>query len=133
MKKIVLSLALIITSFSSLFSIENKLTLESTFKLDNSSPVFLSIRQLKNSRISKIYELSFLSNIDQMTADKIDTFILNKMGVVSSKTDIIKNKIYVMIDSRIDHNDVDFIFYIIRKDFLGGKDTPITSSCEHKH
>lgn len=85
----------------------------------------------KEPTSEKIFVCHFLTNINQETAAKIDAFIMHRLGVVSSNTNISTKEISVVVSEKLDKNDVDFIFRTVKIKFLGPEDAPPPVVLEH--
>lgn len=79
----------------------------------------------------KIFVCHFLTDINQETAAKIDAFIMHRVGVVSSITNIQTKEISIVLDEKLGKNDADFIFKAVKIKFLGPEDAPVVPV--HKH
>ena len=100
-------------------SLEKLITLES-FKISKNLIVSDSL-----PKVNKIIICPFLTDIDQVTANKMDEFIARRLGVISSVTNISSKKITVTVDANVLNDDLKYLFDSVKVKFLSEIDKPI--------
>jgi hypothetical protein len=98
----------------------------------NYSNLFLNVELNDSLQKSKIFVMTFKSDVDIELGTEIDRYVEVRSGIESCFTDIINKTITITMVKGSLSSNMDFVFNSVRKKYLGAIDAPLEIVLEHK-